>query len=326
MAKRFHYGGQAVMEGVMMRGRRGMAVAVRDPGGQIVLHEEAIDGWLYRSRLARLPLVRGVVLLADTLRLGTRALIFSANVAGRDPAASEEEQQEEALTGPTLWTTLAISLSFAVGLFFVLPLVVIGFVDRFIESSLVSNVLEGAIRLALLMGYLVLIGRLPEIRRVFGYHGAEHKTINAYEAGAPLTPASVARFPLAHPRCGTGFLLVVVLLSIAVFALLGRPPMSLRIASRILLVPIIAGIGYEYIRFTATFYGHRIVRWLAAPSLALQRLTTREPDAGMLAVAITALERVVAADQVGAPVAVPPGAQPVEEAGTGRAPLPSGDD
>jgi uncharacterized protein YqhQ len=297
--KQYHYGGQAVMEGVMMRGRHSMAVAVREPSGRVVLLHETLDGWVYRSKVVRWPLVRGVIMLADTLRLGMRALIFSANVAAREETTTANETASgEALSGPTLWATLGLSLSFAVGLFFILPLVIVGLLDRFIESAVVSNLLEGLIRLALLIGYLLLIGRLPEIGRVFGYHGAEHKTINAHEAGAALTPASVRRFSLAHPRCGTGFLLVVVLLSIVVFGLLGRPEMVLRIASRILLVPVIAAIAYEYIKLTAHFYHYALVRWLAAPSMLLQRLTTREPDDSMLEVAIAALQRVLVSDRL----------------------------
>lgn len=301
-----------------MRGRQSMAVAVRDPEGQILLHHELLSGWPYRSPVGRWPLVRGVLLLADTLRLGTRALIFAANIAARgdqpaNPTTSTATTpvagtattptaptagDEQALSGPSLWGTLGISLTFAIGLFFVVPLVIVNFLDRFIESALVSNIVEGLIRLSLLIGYLLLIGRLEDVRRVFGYHGAEHKTINAFEAGAELTPPSVQTFSLSHPRCGTGFLLVVVLFSIVVFALLGRPELLPRIVSRIVLVPFIAAIGYEYIRFTAAFYGNPLVRALAGPSLALQRLTTREPEPAMLEVAIAALQRVLVDDKL----------------------------
>lgn len=296
--KGYFYGGQAVMEGVMMRGRRVMAVAVRDPEGEIVLHVEPIERRLGAGHLGRLPLVRGVLMLADTLRLGMRALIFSANVAAR-PRGVAGGPGTAPLSGPALWSTLAVSMGFAVGLFFVLPLLLVSLVDHVIAADLVSTMLEGGIRLGVLLGYLLVIGRAPEIQRVFGYHGAEHKTINAYEAGAPLTAPAVRPFGLAHPRCGTGFLLMVVLLSIGVFALLGRPPLPVRLASRLVLVPVIAALAYEYIRFTAAFYHVSVVRWLAAPSLALQRLTTREPDDSMLEVAIAALGRVLAED--GAP-------------------------
>ena len=315
--KGYFYGGQAVMEGVMMRGRRVMAVAVRDPRGQVVLQTELLPGWFARNRLVRLPLVRGVLMLAGTLRLGMGALIFSANVAAPGPADAGEPAAEP-LSDRLVWSTLAVSLSFAVGVFFILPVVLVGLADQIIASALVSNVLEGAIRLGLLVGYLVVIGRLPEIQRVFGYHGAEHKTINAYEAGAPLTPAGVRPFGLSHPRCGTGFLLVVVLLSIGVFALLGRPPLPVRLASRILLLPAIAAIAYEYIRFTAAFYHLAVVRRLAAPSLALQRLTTREPDDGMLEVAITALTRVLTAEAVAPPAADPAAAPALVQAVAAR--------
>lgn len=310
------YGGQAVMEGVMMRGRHCMAVAVRAPDGQIVLHVEPLDDWRARLPMAGWPLVRGVLLLGDTLRLGMKALLFSARVAeaGRPPPALPGDAE--------LWRRLAVSLALAVGLLFLLPLVVVLPLDGLLAADLASTLLEGGIRLGLLIGYLRLIGRLPEIERLFGYHGAEHQTINAHEAGAELTPAGVRRFGLTHPRCGTGFLLVVVLLSVIVFVLLGRPPLPLRLAARILLLPVIAAVAYEYLRLTAALYRHWLGRWLAAPALALQRLTTRPPDDGMRAVAIAALQRVLASDRELAPAvrrATP--ARCADEPGASHAPL-----
>jgi uncharacterized protein YqhQ len=211
---------------------------------------------------------------------------------------------------------VAVSLCFAVGLFFVLPLGLIHLLDRWIASALVSNVVEGVIRLGLLVGYLALIGRLPDVRRLFGYHGAEHKTINAYEAGAPLDVATVQRQSTLHTRCGTGFLLVVVLFSIVVFAFLGRPPLPLRVLSRIVLVPVIAAFAYEFVRFGAAHYGNRLVRGLLTPSLALQRLTTREPDDGMVETAIVAFRRVLVADGLPAPDdATPAAVVPVDATG-----------
>lgn len=301
MAKSYYYGGQAVMEGVMMRGQRQMAIAVRQPDGRVALYSEPLDSWLYRSQIRHWPLIRGVFVLWDALLLGMRALAFSANVAlaGEvEPGDASAGAGSGGLSGPMLWLTLGISLTFGVGLFFVLPLLVIHFLDRWIASSIVSNLVEGGIRLALLVGYLAAIGRMPDIKRVFGYHGAEHKTINAYEAGAPLDVASVQRHSSLHIRCGTGFLLVVVLFSILVFIFLGRPPLPLRILSRIVLVPAIAAAAYEFIRFGAAHYGNALVRALLQPSLALQRLTTREPDDGMVETALVSFKRVLIADEL----------------------------
>lgn len=291
----FNYGGQAVLEGVMMRGSRALAVAVRDPEGEIVTHVEPVNQTIYNGPISRIPFVRGLTMLWDALGLGMRSLMFSANVA------LGEEQEGEAFSGPLAWGTVAVSLAFGVGLFFVLPLVIVGFVDRWIASSLVSNLLEGTIRLLLFIGYVWLIGLMPDIRRVFGYHGAEHKTINAYEAGAELTPASVNRFTTLHPRCGTAFLLSVVVLSILLFALLGRPVLWLRILSRILLIPVVAGAAYEYIRFSARHLDNPVVRAIAAPNLAMQKLTTREPDLEMLQVAITAFNCMMAEETQASP-------------------------
>lgn len=305
MSKRYYYGGQAVMEGVMMRGQRQMAVAVRQPDGRIALYSEPLNSWIYRSRVRHWPLVRGAFVLWDALLLGMRALTLSANVAiigeelasGADGTGQRGEEVPAGVAGPMLWVTVAIALAFAVGLFFVLPLLIIHFLDRWIASAVVSNLVEGVIRLAILLGYLLLIGQMRDIRRVFGYHGAEHKTINAYEAGEPLDVPSVQRQSTLHTRCGTGFLLVVVLLSIVVFVFLGRPPLPLRILSRIVLVPAIAAVAYEFIRFGAAHYGNRLVRLLLTPSLALQRVTTREPEDGMVETAIVALKRVLIADE-----------------------------
>ena len=306
MSKRYYYGGQAVMEGVIMRGQRQMAVAIRQPDGRIALHSAPLDSWVYRSPVRHWPFIRGVFVLWDALLLGMRALTLSANVAyiedevGERPegvgTATEPAVEPAGIAGPMLWATVALSLLFGTALFFVLPLLIIHFLDRWIASPVVSNLVEGLIRLAILLGYLALIGRTPDIRRVFGYHGAEHKTINAYEAGAPLDVASVQRQSTLHTRCGTGFLLIVVLFSIVVFVFLGRPPLPLRILSRIILVPAIAAVAYEFVRFSAAHYGNRLVRLLVTPSLALQRLTTREPEDGMVEVAIIALKRVLVAD------------------------------
>lgn len=298
-SKPYYYGGQAVMEGVMMRGRNSMAVGVRHPEGHIVVYEEDLKPGPVLRRVRNIPFVRGAVVLWDTLLLGMKALMFSANVGLQEEIEGEEPGEEPStITGPLLWLTVAVSLMFSIALFFVLPLVVIWFLDRWIASDFVSNLIEGGIRLGILIGYMALIARVEDIRRVFGYHGAEHMTINAYEAGVPVDVENVRKHSLTHIRCGTGFLLIVVLISIFVFALLGRPPLFWRIASRILLVPFIAAIGYEVIRFGAAHYGNRIVRWVLSPGIALQRLTTRPPDDSMLEVAIAAFKRVLVRDAV----------------------------
>jgi uncharacterized protein YqhQ len=290
------YGGQAVLEGVMMRGRHDMAVAVRLPSGEIAVWHEPLSRESLGQSLRNVPLVRGVFALWDTLVLGVRALVFSANVSlMADPEIPDGPKKPESASA-MLWLTVAVSLAFSIGLFFVAPLVVVSLGDRWIASDLVSNLAEGGVRLALLLGYLGLIGRMSEIQRVFGYHGAEHKVINAYEADASLTVDGARSQSLLHPRCGTGFILIVVLLSILVFALLGRPPLELRVLSRVLLVPVIAALAYEFIRWTATHYRSRLVRLLTWPSLSLQRLTTREPDDDMLEVALVAFRRVLAAE------------------------------
>lgn len=317
MAKPYYYGGQAVMEGVMMRGRNSMAVGVRHPDGHIVVYEEQLHAGPVLLRVRNIPFVRGAFVLWDTLLLGMRALMFSANVGLQEEVEGEEQEDAEpaAITGPLLWLTVAVSLTFSIALFFVLPLVAIWFLDRWIASDFVSNVIEGAIRLGVLVGYMLLIGRVADIRRVYGYHGAEHMTINAYEAGNPVDVEHVRKCSLTHVRCGTGFLLIVVLISIFVFALLGRPPLFWRIASRIILVPFIAAIGYEVIRFGAAHYGNKLVRWILSPGIALQRLTTRKPDDGMLEVAIAAFERVLVHDELLAASALDPAVVRVDAQG-----------
>lgn len=290
-----NYGGQAVMEGVMMRGEREWAVCVRAPSGQIVTRSDALPSAIYRSRWARLPFVRGLTMLWDSLGLGMRALMWSADVA-------LAEETDAHLSGPLAWGTVALSMAAGVGLFFLLPMFLVSLIDRAIPSALGSNLLEGLVRLGLFVGYLWAIGFMPDIRRVFAYHGAEHKTINAYEAGAPLEPESVARYSRAHTRCGTGFLLIVLVLFVLIATLVGRPPLLLRLASRLVLIPVVAGLAYEIIKWSARWYERSaLVRLALAPGLALQRLSTREPDAAMLEVSIAALQRVLASEGLLAP-------------------------
>jgi len=273
------YGGQAVIEGVMMRGSQTVAIAMRAPNEEIVIHSEPLSG-IYKSKIIKIPFLRGLVALWDALGLGIRALTISANI---------QTGEDEKLEGPALYLALAISLTFGIGLFFLLPAIVGQLSERVLGiSAWWSNLLEGLVRLALLVGYIWIIGKSSEIKRVFAYHGSEHKTINAFEAGADLTPETVTHFSLEHPRCGTAFLLSLVLLSVLVFSLLGPLPMYWRLASRILLLPVLAGIAYEYIRWTANHLDSKVVRTMIKPNLALQHLTTREPTLQMLEVSIAA--------------------------------------
>jgi uncharacterized protein YqhQ len=282
------YGGQAVLEGILMRGKYNAAIAVRRPDGEIVVKHEPLSG-LYRGIFSKIPFLRGIPLLWDSLGLGMRALFFSAEVVG------QEESPDFSMSGGVGFLTGAVSMLIGVGLFMVLPSFLAGLLVT--EGVLLFNLAEGFIRLALLVGYIAVIGRTPEIRRVFAYHGAEHKTINAYEAGAPLTVAGVLPYSRQHARCGTAFLLTVVLIAVVVMAPLGRPSLPVRIVSRLALLPVIAGISYEVLRFTARHQENPIIRGLIAPNLALQNLTTGEPDEQMIEVAIVALESVLAGER-----------------------------
>lgn len=290
MAERLpSYGGQAVIEGVMMRGTRSVAMAMRDPTGQIQVYTETLSG-IYRSRIAKIPFLRGLIALWDALGLGIRLLTISANT---------QTGEDQKIEGPALYGTLGISLLFGIGLFFLLPAGLGQLAERTLGwNGWWSNLLEGLIRLALLIGYIWLVGRMQEIQRVFSYHGAEHKTINAFEAGEELTPERVARYSLEHPRCGTAFLLTLVLISVVLFSLLGPLPFAWRLGSRVLLLPVLAGVAYEYIRWTASHLSSPVVRWLIRPNLALQHLTTREPSLEMIAVAIKAFKTMYQAEQV----------------------------
>jgi uncharacterized protein YqhQ len=274
------YGGQAVIEGVMMRGKQNAAIAMRAPDESIVIHQEEL-GEIYRSRLLNIPFLRGMIMLWDALGMGLRALTISANT---------QTGEDEKIEGPQLILTLVVSLAFAIGLFFLLPALAghLFSLLPFEASAWIGNLVEGLLRLVILIGYIWLVGRVPDIQRVFAYHGAEHKTINAFEAGADLTPETVSKYSLEHPRCGTAFLLTLVVLSVIFFTLLGPLPLGLRLISRIVLIPIMAGIAYEYIRWSANHLDWSLVKVLVKPNLALQRLTTREPSLSMLEVSIAA--------------------------------------
>jgi uncharacterized protein YqhQ len=288
------YGGQAVLEGVMMRGQRHAAVAVRHPKGHIVTRAEALPHRLHGGLIGKLPFVRGMVLLWDAMTLGTRALAFSAQVA----AADEEDavEPEDLPSAPSVRGTMLSTLAFAIGLFFVTPMLITGVFYDQIGAAALASLVEGLLRLLLMVGYLWLIGSSPRFGRVFAYHGAEHKTVHAQERGLELETAPVQSCSTAHPRCGTALLLVVIALSIVVFALLGHPPLWLRILSRILLVPVLIGLAYEWLRFSAKHFQLFFIRALVWPGLLLQSLTTREPDDEQVAVAIAALRAVMAAD------------------------------
>ncbi len=282
------YGGQAVLEGVMMRSPSSWAVAVRTPEGDIEEVVREIDSPMRRRRLWRLPVIRGVIALGESLAIGFRALAISANVASQ-----ERDEQGEIKTqigrGQIIFS-FAIAIGFALMLFKVGPALLTNWLP--IESTELFVIVEGAIRVAVFIGYILLISLLPDLRRVFQYHGAEHKTINALEAGAELTPTNVQKFSLLHPRCGTAFLLWVMVIAIFVFALVGRPVWYWLIASRILLLPVIAGLAYEVIRFAGKHQDNRLLMALLAPGLWLQRLTTREPTLDQIEVSILALNRV----------------------------------
>lgn len=297
-----------------MRGRRFVSCAVRRESGDITLHSEPIPRGVYAGAWSRIPFLRAVTVLSDTLVLGTRMLMYSANLQIADELKKEESEkgagkprdgnprrEKEAVSGSkaasdperplppaAIYGTLAISLVFGIGLFFVLPLLVVSPFDKSI-SPFVSSLIEGLIRLGLFLAYLVLISRLENVRRIFQYHGAEHKTIAAHEAGSDLNPAKVQPFSKEHPRCGTGFLLTVVVVSIFVFALLGPLPLLVRLGSRVILIPFVAALSYELIRFSSQHGNNPILYWLVTrPSLALQSLTTREPEPAMIDVAIAA--------------------------------------
>jgi uncharacterized protein YqhQ len=311
----FSYGGQAVIEGVMMRGRRTMAVSVRRPDGVIQTEIKPLSG-IYQSGIAKIPVLRGVLLLWDTLGLGWQSLEFSAQAQGEEPVSKRE------------WIgTILIALAILVGVFFLLPAMVGQGIESVLRASAdtasvavnatsvvtettgrvlalpawlpaaAGNLTEGAIRLILLILYLVIVGRIPEIARVFAYHGAEHKTVAAYEAGAELSPESAEKFKKEHPRCGTSFLIAVAVLAVILFSFTGSMPFGLKILSRLLGIPVLVALGYEYLKFSASVKNKSLARILAAPGVWTQRLTTREPDRAMLEVAITAFQAVRRAEE-----------------------------
>ncbi len=283
----FNYGGQAVIEGVMMRGAKIYAVAVRDPNGDIVVHEEPINATMYQGWVIKTPFVRGLVGLWDALGIGTRALLWSADVS-----AGEEVE----FNGPIVWGTVALSLVIGLAFFGVFPTTAAAGIQTLLgleQAPFLVNLIEGLIQITILILYISLIGRMEDVKRLFGYHGAEHKTINAYEFGAALTPEEAAKYPIEHPRCGTAFLLTVAFVGVLMFSLLGRPELPILILSRIIGIPIVAGVAYEVIRWSSKHTNKPLVRLMIQPNLALQHLTTRPPEPEMLEVAIVAFKRVL---------------------------------
>jgi uncharacterized protein YqhQ len=287
----FASGGQAVIEGVMIRGRNHFSLAVRRQDGSITHTQQPLNA-LLTGRIRRVPLIRGGAVLIETLVLGVKALHQSANMAMLD----QKVESDGEMSGWAMGVTLGVSLTLGIGIFFILPLLLVRIIDSSVTSDLLSNVIEGLLRLVILVGYIGGIGLIKDIRRVYAYHGAEHMAVHAHEAGLPLNLANVRKFGTPHPRCGTAFLLTVVLVSIVVFAFLGRPDFEWRILSRIALLPVVAGVSNEIIRFSGAHQTRIIAPARAVPGLLLQSLTPRQPDDAQIEVAITAMEAAIAAD------------------------------
>lgn len=273
----------------MIRGRSSTAIAVRRSDSSIKVTSQPL-ATLYKGRLRETIFIRGIIVLIETLVLGTGALMYSAEAA--------TENEDEKITQGMVWGSVLLGLGLAVALFFVLPLLVVRFFDTFIASSLLSNIIEGLLRIIFFIVYLAVIGRMKEIKEIFAYHGAEHMAVNAYESGVPLEVSDARKCSTAHTRCGTSFLLVVLIVSIAVFALLGRPQIWISVLSRIILIPVIAAISYEFIRFEAAFGHNRLIQWLLVPGLWLQAMTTRKPEDNQLEVAIAALKKALESDGI----------------------------
>jgi len=284
----FTYGGQALIEGVLMRGRDAIAVALRHPDGEIVFATERLDAGFHGTRWSKWPLVRGLVVLYETLVVGTRWLIRSANVQAEDEGIE--------LGKGSVAIMLLLTLVAGVGIFFLLPLLIASVTTASIDNGLAQHLVEGLVRVSIFLGYLVLIGRSPDVSRVFQYHGAEHMTIHALEAGDPLTVSQVRKYPTAHQRCGTEFLVIVILLSIIMFSIVGRQSPIVMVVSRILLIPVIAAVGYELLRFGARHRKNPIVKVLLYPGLLVQMITTKQPSDDMIEVAIVSMEQALVAD------------------------------
>ncbi len=285
---RFTYGGQALIEGVLMRGRDAIAVAFRHPDGRIVWAAEPLNSGPHGWRLAKAPFVRGLIVLYETLIVGTRWLVRSANI--------QASGQGLELGRGSVAALLIVTMAAGIGIFFLLPLFIASATTASISEAWVQHLAEGLIRVAIFLGYLLLVSRTPDVRRVFQYHGAEHMTIHALEANDPLTVDKVRRYPTAHPRCGTEFLVVVIALSIIAFSLLGRQNLALMVAGRIVLIPVIASIGYEILRWGARHRGNPIVKAVMYPGILVQMITTKRPSDDQIEVAIVSMEQALAAD------------------------------
>jgi uncharacterized protein YqhQ len=289
MGKRFYYGGQAVIEGVMIRGRKAVVTAVRRPSGGMAMDVKPLSP-IYTGWMRRTPLMRGIIVLIEAMALGIKSLLYSANVS--------LEEEEEEISGKTAWAMIGVALVLAIVLFLIAPLFLTRLINPYIHSSLVFHLIEGLIRIIIFIAYLKLVGLIPDIKRVFTYHGAEHKVVNAYEDGVPMEVEAVRKYDTAHVRCGTSFLFVVLIIAIVVFSLVGRPSLWLMVLSRILLIPVIAALGYEVIYFGANHIKNALVRAVLTPGLWLQALTTKEPDDGQIEVALSAIKKVVEIDQL----------------------------
>jgi uncharacterized protein YqhQ len=278
------YGGQALIEGVLMRGKNALSSAMRSPDGKIIIYSEKLQG-IYKNKLFQIPFLRGLIILWDSLVVGMKYLTISANV---------QANEDEKIGGTSFYLAALISISIAILIFFVLPVFIASLFTNFIQlNTFTNNLLEGLIRLIIIIIYLWLISFMPEIRRVFAYHGAEHKTINAYENHADLNVLSVSNFSVQHPRCGTSFLLTLVIFSVIIFSFFGNIPFHIKIISRVVFIPIIAMLAYEFIRWLGNHLDNPIIRLVAIPNMALQNLTTREPSPEMIEVAIKAFTSLI---------------------------------
>ena len=287
--KKYNYGGQAVIEGVMIRGRSSVVTAVRRPNNEITVDVKPLSplstGWMRRT-----PLLRGVVVLIEAMVLGIKSLLFSANIA--------MEEEEDEIPTKAIWGMIASAVVLVVLLFFIAPLFLTRLAGNYIPNSLLFHIVEGVIRLAIFIAYLKVISLLPDIKRVFTYHGAEHKTVNAYEAGVPMEVEAIKSYSTAHVRCGTSFLFLVLIIAIVVFSFVGRQNLWLMIGARIVLIPVIMGLGYEVIYFGARHTHNWFMKIVLAPGLFLQALTTGEPDDRQLEVAIAAMNKAIELDRV----------------------------
>ncbi|MBA2255083.1 MAG: DUF1385 domain-containing protein [Chloroflexi bacterium] len=292
---RFNYGGQALLEGVLMRGRDAIGVAIRHPDGSIVSTREPLDSVLHRNRFARAPFFRGLIVLYETLVIGTRWLMRSGAVQ----AAGEGVE----LGRGAIALTMTLTIGFAVGLFVLLPLFLAQFTAQVTVAGdpLIQHLYEGLIRVAIFVGYLLVVSQFGDIKRVFRYHGAEHMTIHAWERDQALTIENIRRHPTAHPRCGTEFLVVFVIVSIIVFSLLAGQDLVVSILGRVLLIPVIASVSYEILRFGAKYHRFRLIRWIYMPGIWLQMITTKQPDDSMIEVAVASMQEALAANQETAP-------------------------